>query len=68
MTLAVVLKDGPFDGVEIASVEWGVTLSLDGPPVPDGMVARYRPTRERGVYRFRGYARVLLRVPTGDAA
>lgn len=62
---SVLLKGGPFDDTW-ASVEWGTTLICEGKPVPDGMVARYRPTRERGVYRFREFDRVVLRIPKGN--
>jgi hypothetical protein len=63
---SVLLRGGPFDGAS-ATVEWGSTLICEGDPVPDGMVARYRPTRERGVYlyRFREYDRIVFRALRG---
>lgn len=58
----VTLEGGPFDG-ELIPVEWGATLSLTGDDVPAGHVARYRPSRTRGVYRFRGYAKIIATLP-----
>jgi len=64
----VLLKGGPFDDTW-AEVHWGQALICEGPPVPEGMVARYRPTRDRrsGIYRFREYDRIVLRVPAPEA-
>jgi hypothetical protein len=63
----VTLRDGPCDGVEV-EVSWGNPLAVEGDPVPEGMIARYRPTRERGVYRFREYDRIVgrLNLRTGE--
>lgn len=61
MSESVLLKGGPFDDTWV-TVQWGTTLICEGDDVPEGMVARYRPTRERGVYRFRDYDRIVARL------
>ena len=60
----VLLRGGPLDG-QWAEVEWGTTLICEGDGVPEGMIARYRPTRDRrsGIYRFREWDRVVARIP-----
>lgn len=58
----VVLRGGPLDG-ERVEVSLGSSLLIEGGDVPAGMVARYRPTRERGVYRFREYDRIAHSAP-----
>lgn len=65
----VLLKGGPLHDTW-ATVNWGESLLVEGHPVPDGMVARYRPTRNRrdGIYRFREYDRIALRATTGEAS
>lgn len=60
--MMVLLEGGPFDGAKI-DVAWGTPLIVEGAPLPDGMVARYRKTLRRGVYRFRDYDRVVARLP-----
>lgn len=64
MADVVVLRGGPFDGAEIDR-DWaaGVPLLCQGEPLPEGMVARYRKSREKGVYTFRGYDRVIGMLP-----
>lgn len=64
----VLLEGGPFDGTH-AWVAWGTPLLCEGTrgePIPDGMVARYRPSRRRGVYRFRELERIVARVPVAS--
>jgi hypothetical protein len=62
MPETVTLKGGPFDGAEV-DVTWGTPLLCQGEPVPEGMVARYCKSRERGVYAFREYDRVVMTLP-----
>lgn len=59
--MKVTLRDGPFDGAEV-EVHWGTPLALEGDPVPEGMIARYRRTNEKGVYQFREYDRLVARL------
>lgn len=54
----VTLRGGDFDGREVWVAGRGPLL-LQGGPLPDGIVARYRPSRERGVYRFRELDRIV---------
>lgn len=63
----VTLKGGPFDGAEV-KVIGTEPLILTGGDVPEGMVARYRPTREKGVYSFREYDRIVATLPAPEAA
>lgn len=66
--MAVVrLEGGPAAGIEV-DVSRGAVLNVEGEGVPDGLVARYTPTRDRGVYRFRGYSKVIARLPMPGAA
>lgn len=60
----VLLQGGPMHD-RWAEVYWGQSLLVEGDPVPEGIVARYRPTRSRrsGIYRFREYDRIVLRIP-----
>lgn len=62
----VTLEGGPFTGSS-AEVLWPHTLTLEGPGVPEGRVARYRPSLRSGVYTFRGFATVLARLPEPGA-
>lgn len=61
----VTLHGGDFDGREVWVTGRGPLL-IEGDPLPDGIVARYRPSRERGVYRFRELDRIALRVPAHE--
>lgn len=61
--LTVLLKGGPFNGTTVKVNDLRTPLLCSGDPVPEGMVARYRPTRERGVFRFREYDRVVGTLP-----
>jgi hypothetical protein len=60
------LTGGPFDGRTIPIKDYRDSLILEGDPVPEGMVARYRPTRKRGTHRFRGYELIVARIPVGS--
>jgi hypothetical protein len=61
------LVGGPFDGQTVPPYACpSSSLLLEGEPVPEGQVARYRRTRDRDVYRFSEFDRVVLRVPTGE--
>ena len=62
--MIVTLEGGPFNGAEV-EVNWGETLACQGQPLPEGTIARYRPSRRRsdGVYRFREYDRVIASIP-----
>lgn len=64
---SVTLRDGPGDGV-VVTVTGGQSLLLQDPDDPD-RVARYRPSRKKGEYTFRGFDRVAVRMAApGDAA
>jgi hypothetical protein len=62
--MKVTLKDGPFDGQEIESSDGRTPLIIEGGDVPEGMVARYRPTREPGVFAFKGYDKIVAKLPS----
>jgi hypothetical protein len=66
MSPLVNLDGGPFDGAEV-DVSRGTTLNCEGTDVPEGYVARYTPTRDRAVYRFRGFSKVLARLSLPDS-
>jgi hypothetical protein len=59
----VTLKGGPFHDAKVDVSDARSPLICTGDPVPDGMVARYRPTRVRGVLRFSEYDRIVGSVP-----
>ncbi len=58
------LIDGPMVG-QVVSIEGTGGLNIEGPEdlVPAGHVAYYRPTRDRSKYRFKGFAKVMVRIP-----
>ena len=63
----VTLRGGPCDGMSVTATvckPWiqSPSLLMEDTATP-GMVARYRPSREKGVYTFREYDRVIARVP-----
>lgn len=58
----VLLRGGPANGARV-EVESGTGLIIEGLGVPEGEAARYRPTRERGVYRFKGLTKIVARLP-----
>jgi hypothetical protein len=63
------LIGGPFDGQTVPVSHPRDVLVIEGDPVPEGMVARYRPTRGLSAHRFREYDRIVGRLPLpGDAA
>lgn len=57
------LEGGPYAGAVIVVPDAREPLLVEGDAVPEGMVARYRPTREPDVLRFRDYDRVVARIP-----
>jgi hypothetical protein len=60
----VKLTGGPFDGAEVPRPNGRWTpINAEGTDVPEGFVACYRPTRDKDVWRFAGYERVLVRIP-----
>lgn len=63
----VLLVGGPADGMRVP-VERGQALSVEGGVVPEGMSASYRPSRDPGVYRFKGCFRVIARIPMPGAS
>lgn len=58
----VLLIGGPYDGQTVPA-HWGNTVVLTGGPLEEPECARYRPTRERGKYRFRGMDRIVGSIP-----
>lgn len=60
----VTLQGGPFDGVKVAVV-WGTHLFAEIGSTGAG--AKYGPSREPGIYTYRGKDRVVARIPTGRA-
>jgi hypothetical protein len=67
-TRMVKLIDGPYKGVEVESNGSGAILMEGVFPdgsgeSKDGEMARYRPTRNRSEYRFKGWDDSVLRIP-----
>lgn len=62
-TRQIRLVGGPFDGstFDIAGRERPGSLLFD--LAEPGAVARYRPTRDPGVYRFREFDTIVARLP-----
>jgi len=58
---SILLVGGPFDGRRVIALGKS-TLAIEGDPLPDGQVARYRPSRTPDRYTYRGLATVLARV------
>lgn len=56
----VTLRGGPCDGLAVTATS-GRSLLMEDSREP-GRVARYRPSREKGVYTFRGFDRVVWRL------
>lgn len=56
---SVLLRGGPFDGQSVEAIR-GISLVFD---LGDDRVARYRPSREKGVYTFRGFDTIVARIP-----
>jgi hypothetical protein len=66
MSDTVRLEGGPFDGETVQVKSARSPLLVEIPNNPD-FVARYRPTRQPGVLRFRDYDRVVARLdPPGS--
>lgn len=68
----VLLEGGPCDGMRITATvckPWNqsVPLLMEDAEQPD-IVARYRPSRRKGVYTFREYDRVVARLPLPEAS
>lgn len=62
MTGATVqLIGGPYDGQSVHKPS-SRSLLIDGDGVPEGMVARYRQTRDPLVYRFSHLDRIVTRI------
>lgn len=66
--MKIKLIDGPYAGVEVEAQGTGAILmegdTADGSEVPaEGAMARYRPTRKRSEYRFKGWDESVLRIP-----
>lgn len=57
------LEGGPADGKVIENYRGGPVLVHSDDEA--GMVARYRPTRDRGVLRFKEWDRVVGSIPIG---
>lgn len=65
--MKVKLIDGPYEGVEVDSKERGGAILMggqlpDGTELPEDKVARYRPTRDRTRWRFKGWDNVVARL------
>jgi hypothetical protein len=55
----VILRGGPYDGQRVyADGQQSIVFDL-----ADDRVARYRPSRERRAYTFRGYDTIVARLP-----
>lgn len=65
---SVTLRGGPCDGFVVTVADGRALLMEDG--LEPGRVARYRPSRKKGEYTFRGYDRVVARMaaPGSEAA
>jgi hypothetical protein len=68
----VTLRGGPFHGC-VVPVAWGDSLSVGGDTptgetLPENERASYGPSREAGVYTFRGRARVVATLPAPGSA
>ncbi len=69
----VLLIDGPYKGAE-PEVSGTGTLLIEGDfsdgsgRSEDGAMARYRPTRDKSQYRFKGWSKDVIRLPLPGAA
>lgn len=66
--MKVTLIDGPYEGIEVESRERGGAILMggelpDGTELPKGKMARYRPTRDRTRWRFKGWDEVVATLP-----
>jgi hypothetical protein len=69
----VLLIDGPYKDVEVEPKSRGATVLIggqlpDGTELPDDKYARYRPTRDRTKYRFKGWSESVISLPLPGAA
>lgn len=65
----VTLRGGPFDGQTVPAPSDGAALVLfEGEPEPGAECVRYRPSRERGVYTYRGKDRLVGTLPAPGVA
>jgi hypothetical protein len=66
------LLGGPAHSLTVEVEDSRTPLSLEGPMVPDGCVARYRPADGRRktnhAYRFEGLSKIEARLPLPGAA
>lgn len=72
--MKVLLIDGPYAGAE-PEIEGTGSLLMEGDfpdgsgRSQDGAMARYRPTRDKTKYRFKGWSKDVIRLPLpGEAA
>lgn len=65
----VTLRGGPYDGQQVPepSGRW-TPLLLEGDEIPEGMVARYKATRDSRVWRFDGYDKIVAKLPAPGAS
>lgn len=56
------LLGGPHEGKVVPRPD-SASLIVTGDCVPEGMCARYRRTRDRAVYRFDGWDRIVGSIP-----
>jgi hypothetical protein len=59
------LIGGPFGGTDVP-IPGGRSLIIELPDEP-GRVARYRPTRNKGVWRFREYDTIVGTIPASGS-
>jgi hypothetical protein len=61
------LIDGPYAGVKM-QIKGGGSVLMEGDlpngeKTPEGMFARYRPTRDKSKWRFREWDKSVIRIP-----
>lgn len=64
--MKVRLLNGPFHGKEVEIQNRLAGILMEGPPLEDGVVAHYRPTRSKRTMRFGGLDRLLYRQPSPE--
>lgn len=69
MSGTVLLRGGPHDGKRVPAPSPGATLNVwpDGELAPGAECAKYRPSREAGVYTYRGKDRLVVVLPAPGA-
>lgn len=64
--MKITLIDGPYKGVEMEAEGGGSVLMggqlPSGEELPEDKVARYRPTRDKSRWRFKGWDTVVARL------